>query len=188
MVLVSILKRVRADVKVMANWLLSGIEELRQLMIFVDPFNRTGAVYRNIGPLRDAMSWLETGGMLVVFPAGSHRFPAAAGHGSKVERQRRPNAKENQSLCAARVLSRLQRASLPDARTRSPVAAHDPAMSTIYPSWLPNSSRTARVFRNCFGTISNLGAKWRASTWIPGSAMSLMLSCSSASRTSIFEF
>jgi len=70
LVLVLILKRVRADVKVMANWFLSEIEELRKLMIFVDPFNRTGAVYRNIGPLRNAISWLEAGGMLVVFPAG----------------------------------------------------------------------------------------------------------------------
>ena len=69
----------RSDVKIMANFLLNRIPQLRNLTIPVDPFSRSGTARVNIGPMREAMRWLKNGGMLLVFPAGevSHlRLPS----------------------------------------------------------------------------------------------------------------
>lgn len=60
----------RPDVKIMANYLLGRIPELRDLFILVDPFNETRAVGNNVGPLREAIRWVEQGGLLAMFPAG----------------------------------------------------------------------------------------------------------------------
>jgi putative hemolysin len=64
------LKSVRPDVKVLANFLLGRIPELRDLFLLVDPFGRPGASHANASGLRRALAWLKAGGMLVVFPAG----------------------------------------------------------------------------------------------------------------------
>ncbi len=68
--LASTLKRVRPDVKVLANFLLGRIPELRDLFVFVDPFERSGVQASNTRGLRAAVSWLSDGGLLAVFPAG----------------------------------------------------------------------------------------------------------------------
>ncbi|MBI5581607.1 MAG: lysophospholipid acyltransferase family protein [Deltaproteobacteria bacterium] len=60
----------RPDVKIMANYHLNRIPQLRDLTIPVDPFSRSGSARVNIGPMRDALRWLKNGGMLLVFPAG----------------------------------------------------------------------------------------------------------------------
>jgi putative hemolysin len=65
-----LLSRVRSDVKVMTNSVLSGIPELQQSCIFVDPFGTPESVQNNRNALRQAMAWLRDGGMLAVFPAG----------------------------------------------------------------------------------------------------------------------
>lgn len=70
MILMAALLRRRPDVKVLANFFLSAIEELRPLLVSVDPFNRKGTISRNISSMRSAKQWLADGGMLVVFPAG----------------------------------------------------------------------------------------------------------------------
>ena len=70
MVMAAILKTVRPDLKFMANYLLQSIPELNDLFISVDPFAGEHAVRRNIRPLREAIRWVESGGLLVVFPAG----------------------------------------------------------------------------------------------------------------------
>jgi len=69
-VLGALLSRVRNDVKIMTNFLLSGVAELQDRCIFVDPFNRRGSVERNRLALKKALLWLRDGRMLVVFPAG----------------------------------------------------------------------------------------------------------------------
>jgi putative hemolysin len=69
-ILVTILRSVRPDVKVMANFLLGSIPELRDLFILVDPFARQTSTYANVRALRETLTWLKSGGMLVVFPAG----------------------------------------------------------------------------------------------------------------------
>jgi putative hemolysin len=64
------LRRIRPDVKILANFVLSRIPELRDMFLFVDPFERAGASGANAAGLRHAFRWIHRGGMLVVFPAG----------------------------------------------------------------------------------------------------------------------
>lgn len=70
LVLASVLNRVRPDVKIMANYILSRIDELREFMIFVDPFGNPGSMQKNLRPLRQSIEWLRSGGVLAIFPAG----------------------------------------------------------------------------------------------------------------------
>lgn len=79
-ILTVLLTRVRPDVKVLTNWLLADIPELQQHCIFVDSFQTDRSVESNRRALRRALSWLQQGGMLAIFPAGevSHwQVPAA---------------------------------------------------------------------------------------------------------------
>lgn len=79
-ILTVLLTRVRPDVKVLTNFLLADVPELRQHCIFVDPFQSDRSLDANRRALREAVAWLHRGGMLAVFPAGevSHwRMPAA---------------------------------------------------------------------------------------------------------------
>jgi len=69
-VLAHALRRVRPDVKLFANFLLSRIPELNDCFFFVDPFARKGSAAANAKALRSALAWLNGGGLLAVFPAG----------------------------------------------------------------------------------------------------------------------
>jgi putative hemolysin len=69
-VLGAITARVRPDVKILTNFLLSGIPELREVCIFVDPFRDGQSQSMNRRGLKQAMTWLAEGGALIVFPAG----------------------------------------------------------------------------------------------------------------------
>jgi putative hemolysin len=70
--LVRALKRVRPDIKILANFLLGRIPELREFFLYVDPFAIKGSARANANAigLRRALSWLADGGLLAVFPAG----------------------------------------------------------------------------------------------------------------------
>ncbi len=68
--LAALLRRVRPDVKLMANYLLQAVPEMRQHLIAVDPFGRADSATRNIGPLKEAVRWMRGGGLLGIFPAG----------------------------------------------------------------------------------------------------------------------
>jgi putative hemolysin len=75
-----LLTRVRPDVKVLTNSLLGDVPELQRHCIFVDPFQTKRSVETNQRALREALQWLQSGGMLGFFPAGevSHwQMPAA---------------------------------------------------------------------------------------------------------------
>ena len=75
-----LLTRVRPDVKVLTNALLEDVPELQRHCIFVDPFRTDRSVESNRRALREALAWLQRGGMLAMFPAGevSHwQMPAA---------------------------------------------------------------------------------------------------------------
>jgi putative hemolysin len=78
LMIINLLRRVRPDIKVMANYLLQRIPQLVDQVIAVDPFGASQSARRNIGPLRDSLRWLKQGGVLVVFPAGevSHFKPS----------------------------------------------------------------------------------------------------------------
>jgi len=69
-ILAQLLRRVRPDVKILANYFLERIPELRDLFISVDPFGGDGAAARNLRPLKQALAHLQSGGLLVIFPAG----------------------------------------------------------------------------------------------------------------------
>ena len=80
-VLSVVLSRVRPDVKIMTNFLLEGVPELEQHCIFVDPLHTPQARRKNLRALKQALEWLEHGGMLGIFPSGevSHwQLPQAA--------------------------------------------------------------------------------------------------------------
>jgi putative hemolysin len=80
-----LLTRVRPDVKVMTNYLLRDVPELARHCIFVDPLQSDRAVGANAidtnrRAVREALAWLQGGGMLAVFPAGEvsqWQFPQA---------------------------------------------------------------------------------------------------------------
>lgn len=69
-ILAEIIKSIRNDVKLMANYLLQCIPELRELFIFVDPFHQNNSIKNNLKPLKNALAWVQGGGVLGIFPAG----------------------------------------------------------------------------------------------------------------------
>lgn len=60
---------IRPDVKVMANFLLHKIEPIKEYFIPVNPFEQVQSV-KSISGMKQAMQHLQSGGLLVVFPAG----------------------------------------------------------------------------------------------------------------------
>ena len=69
-VLAVLLARVRPDVKVLTNFILKDVHQLDQHCIFVDPFQTPTSIERNRRALKEALEWVERGGMLGIFPAG----------------------------------------------------------------------------------------------------------------------
>jgi 1-acyl-sn-glycerol-3-phosphate acyltransferase len=68
--LLALLKRARPDVKLMANYMLGAIPELREDFFLVDPFGQTDSSRHSIGGVRDTIKWLKEGHVLGIFPAG----------------------------------------------------------------------------------------------------------------------
>ena len=62
--------RVRPDVKLLGNYLLHRVPELRDTVIPVDPFGGGDAIRGSVRGLKAAQRWVEAGGCLAVFPAG----------------------------------------------------------------------------------------------------------------------
>jgi putative hemolysin len=69
-ILTALLQRIRPDVKVLANHLLEMIPQIRDTMLFVDPFGGHAATTRNLSSIRAALRHMKDGGALAVFPAG----------------------------------------------------------------------------------------------------------------------
>ncbi len=71
-ILAATLLKARSDVKIMANFLLAslGIDDINEVMIYVDPFGRQSSVKNNLKPLRKAIEWVRGGQALGIFPAG----------------------------------------------------------------------------------------------------------------------
>jgi putative hemolysin len=70
MILALVLSSIRKDIKILVNYFLMNIPDLRPLFCSVDPFGRKGSRYNNIISMGRATRWLKHGGLLVVFPAG----------------------------------------------------------------------------------------------------------------------
>lgn len=62
--------RRRRDVKIMANGMLKRVPEMADLFIAVNPYDTGDAVKDNLRPMREAIRWLQQGGLIVIFPAG----------------------------------------------------------------------------------------------------------------------
>lgn len=69
-VLAALLRRLRPDVRFLANGILAAIPELADVVIPVDPSAEGAGSRQNSSGLRRALAHLRSGGMLVVFPAG----------------------------------------------------------------------------------------------------------------------
>jgi putative hemolysin len=70
LVLLALVRQVRRDVRLLGNYLLGRIPELRPALLEVDPFARQGAHRMNAKMVRRAVDWTRRGGALIVFPAG----------------------------------------------------------------------------------------------------------------------
>jgi putative hemolysin len=72
LILGALLRSVRSDVKLMVNHILKHLDlpGLKETYIYVDPFGAEDSSRKNIGPLREALHWVRSGGVLAVFPAG----------------------------------------------------------------------------------------------------------------------
>jgi putative hemolysin len=70
-ILGDLLTRRRNDVRLMGNHLLARVPELQSWIIPVNPFGGSRATQSNIGPLKACLRWLQGGGALGVFPAGT---------------------------------------------------------------------------------------------------------------------
>ena len=70
----ALLLRVRPDLKILTNYLLTGVPELDEYCVALDPFTTGSDSGSSSGVnqrgLRGAMDWLRQGGMLLIFPAG----------------------------------------------------------------------------------------------------------------------
>jgi len=104
LVLASTLRQVRPDVKIMANWLLGYVQELHDLMIFVDPFAGPGSARDNARPLKESIRWLKDDHLLVVFPAGEV---------ARIDLARRQITDPNWSETVARVIRITESPALP---------------------------------------------------------------------------
>ena len=60
----------RQDLKVIANYQLSRIPEIKDLFFNIDPFKQKHSTQRNKRPMLEALRWLKNGGAILVFPAG----------------------------------------------------------------------------------------------------------------------
>ena len=60
----------RPDVKIMANYLLGRVRELRKLLLLVDPYEQASSPQNNLNALKNALALLRGGGAMGVFPAG----------------------------------------------------------------------------------------------------------------------
>lgn len=70
LILCDVLRRVRPDVKLLANYMLSVIPDLSEDFFYVDPFGGPESARRNMASMRAATDWVERGGVLGIFPSG----------------------------------------------------------------------------------------------------------------------
>jgi len=68
--LVLFLSEIRPDFRIVANFFLERIDEVKDSLLFVNPFGGDEAQQFNLRPLRQAVAYLRSGGLLGIFPAG----------------------------------------------------------------------------------------------------------------------
>lgn len=68
--MLAIMRRIRPDSRMIGNYMMRIIPDLREIYLFVDPFGGSEAARRNLATMRHAMQWVRDGHMLATFPAG----------------------------------------------------------------------------------------------------------------------
>jgi hypothetical protein len=77
LVLAAALPKARADVKILANYVLAEVPGFESAFIAVDPWQGKRAVPVNRQAMAKAVKWLDGQGLLAVFPAGDGMAPPA---------------------------------------------------------------------------------------------------------------
>ncbi|WP_035244610.1 lysophospholipid acyltransferase family protein [Desulfonatronovibrio hydrogenovorans] len=71
LIMASILRKKRSDVRILANYLLERIPDMKEVLIGVDPFEASlERIKANGIALRNLYKWLHHGGLVGVFPSG----------------------------------------------------------------------------------------------------------------------
>ena len=82
-----LLTRVRPDVRIMGNYLLNEVHEMRDYIISVDPFGGDDAAKANVGPMRQCLKWMRQGafwarsqpGRCLIYTCARARFATQPG-------------------------------------------------------------------------------------------------------------
>lgn len=69
-ILIRLIASIRPDFKVMANFVLSNIEPLKDYFLPVDPFERINSTQKSLAGTKKTLEILKNGGAVGVFPAG----------------------------------------------------------------------------------------------------------------------
>jgi putative hemolysin len=69
-VLGDFMTKLRPDMKVMTNFLMGGMEEIRPWIIPVDPFHAEDSAQHNLGAMKETLRHLKAGKALAIFPSG----------------------------------------------------------------------------------------------------------------------
>lgn len=69
-ILGDLLQRIRPDIKIMGNYLLDQIPDIRPYLITVDPFGHRSTILANAAAYKKSIRHIQNGGALIVFPAG----------------------------------------------------------------------------------------------------------------------
>ncbi len=70
-VLGALLCSVRPDVRLIANYLLARMTEMRPWLLSVDPFGRAGSARQNLAGMKETIKFLRDGGCVGSFPSGT---------------------------------------------------------------------------------------------------------------------
>lgn len=65
-----LLKRLRPDYRILANFILGQVTEIKPRLLLVDPFGGAESFDKNRVSMRQALRWLKEGNLLGIFPAG----------------------------------------------------------------------------------------------------------------------
>jgi putative hemolysin len=79
LVLAALLPSVRPDSKILGNYIVGNIPELRKFFISVDPWRSRRAAAANCCALSEAVTWLRSGGVLIAFPSGDRMVQSPQG-------------------------------------------------------------------------------------------------------------
>ncbi|MCI0513524.1 lysophospholipid acyltransferase family protein [candidate division KSB1 bacterium] len=68
LILISLLQSIRPDFKILSDYVLGHITQVRDFLILTHPKSAPDAANTNYRALKSSIQWLKNGGMLVVFP------------------------------------------------------------------------------------------------------------------------